>query len=409
MIRPNKTVLGVVGLLVAVGSGLALTNDPYTVDVVLPAATNLVKGSEVEIDGATAGRVSDLEVRDGKAIVTVSLEDDYAPLNDGTTARVSYKALLGERILELMPGEDSAPDLESGALVEGTVDRVELDQVLAALDAPTRKRLKSLVDRVSTTLDGRESDVRETLRTLGPAAQALGQLLDAIGSDGPAIRNLVTRLATLTTTLADRDAELGSTVQDLSGAVGTIATNREQLQQALQDLPETLDLAEGTLADVPGTVDEASPLLEALRPGMEQLPGVSAHLRPVLRDLRPTIAELRPTLASLRELLDYTPGLLDGAGTLLPQADQVLSDLGPALTYLRPYTPELAGWLANWGSAAANYDSNGHYLRAFGQEGPTSLVNNPGVLPPGVTRHLERVPGASEGQPWTDANGSEPQ
>lgn len=409
MIRPNKTAIGVVGLLVAGLGGLALTNDPYTVDVVLPAATNLVKGSEVEIDGATAGRVSDFDVRDGKAIVTVSLEDDYAPLYDGTTARVSYKALLGERILELMPGDESAPELENGSLVEGTVDRVELDQVLAALDAPTRQQLKSLVDRVATTLDRREPDVRETLRTLGPAAEALGKLLDAIGSDGPAIRNLVTRLATLTTTLAERDTELGATVDDLSLAVGTIATNRAQLQQALSELPETLDVAENALAEVPGTVDEASPLLEALRPGMAQLPGVSAHLRPVLRDLRPTIAELRPTLASLRDLLGYTPALLDGAEVLLPQANQVLNDLGPALTYLRPYTPELAGWLANWGSAASNYDGNGHYLRAFGQEGPTSLVNNPGVLPPGVTRHLERIPGESEGQPWTDANGSEPQ
>jgi len=409
MLRPSKTILGVVGLIVASVGGLALTNDPYTIDVVLPAATNLVKGSEVEIDGATAGKVSDLEVRDGKAIVTVSLEDDYAPLKDGTTARVSYKALLGERILELMPGEESAADLESGALVEGTVDRVELDQVLAALDEPTRERLKSLVDRVATTLDGREPNVRETLRTLGPAAQALGQLLDAIGSDGPAIRNLVTRLATLTSTLAERDTQLGSTISDLSQAVGTISTNRDQLGRALEDLPETLDVAETTLGEVPGTVDQASPLLEALRPGMERLPGVASHLSPVLRDLRPTIAELRPTLASLSDLLGYTPALLDGAQTLLPQANQVLNDLGPAVTYLRPYTPELAGWLSNWGSAAANYDSNGHYLRAFGQEGSTSFVNNPGVMPPGTTRHLERVPGASEGQPWTDANGSEPQ
>jgi phospholipid/cholesterol/gamma-HCH transport system substrate-binding protein len=409
MRRTYQTALGVVGLVVASVGGLALTNDPYTIDVVMPAATNLVKGSEVEIDGATAGKVSDFDVRDGKAIVTVSLKDDYAPLNDGTTARVSYKALLGERILELMPGDESAPELESGSLVEGTVDRVELDQVLAALDAPTRERLKSLVDRLSTTFDGREADVNETLRTLGPAAKALGQVLDAIGSDGPAIRNLITRLATLTTTLSERDTELGTTVEDLSAAVGTIAGNRAQLEEALTDLPETLEVAESALADVPGTVDEASPLLEALRPGLEKLPGVSAHLRPVLRDLRPTIGELRPALASLRDLLGYTPALLDGAGVLLPQADQVLNDLGPAITYLRPYTPELAGWLANWGSAAANYDSNGHYLRAFVQEGSTSLVNNPGVLPPGITRHLERVPGESEGQPWTDANGSEPQ
>lgn len=398
------------GALVVVTLGVATgVGDDYTVDVVLPAATNLVVGSEVEIDGASAGRVKELETRDGKAVVTVALEDDFAPLRDGTTARVSYKALLGERILELFPGEDGAPTLADGALVEGSVDRVELDQVLAALDKPTRAKLQSLLDRLSGTLKGKEGEVQSTLQTLGPAVEALGQVLDAVGQDGPAIRKLVTRLSNLMTTLDEHDADLETTITDLTTATGTIAANRKQLSRALADLPETLETARTTLADVPATVDAAGPLLRALEPGVRQLPAVSAELEPVLRDLQPTIAQLRPALASVRSLLDYTPALLDGADSVLPQADQVLGDLGPALTYLRPYMPELAGWLSNWGSGAANYDSNGHYLRAFAQEGSTSLVNNPGLLPPGITRKLTRLPGESEGQPWTDAHGSEMQ
>lgn len=409
MPRTLFAALGAGALVVATAGVVVGSGDGYTVDVVLPAATNLVKGSEVEIDGATAGRVKELETRDGKAVVTVALEDEYAPLRDGTTARVSYKALLGERILELFPGKESATTLSDGALVEGSVDRVELDQVLAALDKPTRAKLQSLLDRLSTTLDGKEGEVQSTVQALGPAVEALGQVLEAVGSDGPTIRNLVTRLSTLMTTLDKHDGELESTITDLTTATGTIAANRKQLSKALADVPETLETAEATLRDVPETVDAATPLLEALAPGMEQLPAVAKQLEPVLRDLRPTIAQLRPTLASAQALLDDAPALLDGADTVLPQVDQVLGDLGPALTYLRPYTPELVGWLANWGSAAANYDANGHYLRAFITEGSTSLVNNPGLLPPGTTRKLSRLPGESEGQPWTDAHGSEMQ
>lgn len=409
MPRPLLALLGA-GAIAAAAVGIVQgADDDYTVDVVLPAATNLVPGSEVEIHGATAGRVKSLDTRDGKAVITVALTDEYAPLHDGTTARVSYKALLGERILELMPGKAEAVALKDGALVEGSVDRVELDQVLAALDEPTRVRLQSLLGRLSGTLDDKEADVRSTLQTLGPAVRALGQVIEAVGTDGPAIRNLVTRLSRLVTTLERHDADIESTVASLSSATGTIAANREQLGQALADLPETLRVAQDTLDNVPGTVEQASPLLQALKPGVEQLPDVSTQLEPVLRDLRPTIAALRPTLSSLRILLGHTPALIDGADSVLPQANQVLGDLGPALAYLRPYTPELVGWLSNWGSAAANYDANGHYLRAFIQEGGTSLVNNPGQLPPGVTRQLSRLPGESEGQPWTDAHGSEMQ
>ncbi|MCW2816082.1 MAG: mammalian cell entry protein [Nocardioides sp.] len=402
-------ILKVVGLglaaVLAVAGIRAVVDDGYTIDVVLPAATNLVPGSEVEIRGATAGKVDKLSVRDGKAVVTVALDDDYAPLKDGTTARVSYKALLGERILELQPPAEGA-ELADGALVEGTLDRVELDQVFAALDAPTRAALTSLVGRLSTTLDGNERDLQKTLQTTGPAVEALGEVIQAVGTDGPAIRNLVTRLAALTTTLAERDSEVGGTIRDLDTAAGTIGAHRQQLQQALQDLPETLRVARTTLAKVPGTVAAASPLLRDLRPGVEKLPQVSRQLAPVLTDLRPTIAQLRPTLASLRELLAYTPALLDGAGSVLPQADRVLTDLGPALGYLRPYTPELIGWLSNWGSASANFDARGRYLRAFITEGTTSPVTLPNVVPPGIERKLTRLPGENEGQPWTDAHGS---
>ncbi|HWU20575.1 MAG TPA: MlaD family protein [Nocardioides sp.] len=388
---------------------VSTSGSSYTAQVVMPSATNLVAGSPVEIDGAKAGSVTHLDTRDGKAVVTISLDSAYAPLHDGTTATISYKALLGERILNLAPGRANAPTLASGALIEGTQDRVELDQVLAALDAPTRAHLRSLLGRLSTTLSGKEDDVRSTIQALGPAAQALGQVLDAVGNDGPEIRKLVTRLATFTSTLNARRGELGQTIGNLTSATGTIARNRAQLGRALRQLPPTLDTAQRTLAKVPGTVEAAGPLLQALQPGMAKLPAVSHQLRPVLRDLRPTMAQLRPTLAAVKTLLGLTPGLLSGTNTLLPELNQSLTTAGPALAYVRPYTPELMGWLANWGSAAANYDANGHYLRAFAQEGSTSLVNNPGVLPPGVTRMRTRMPGQAEGQTWTDANGSEMQ
>ena len=397
-----------VGLLLAVAMLVVVrgSGGGYTAEVVMPAATNLVKGSPVQIAGATVGSVKNLEVKDGKAVVTVSVDDAHAPLHDGTKARISYKALLGERILDLLPGPASSPALASGALIEGTQDRVELDQVLAALDAPTRARLKSLLARFSGTLAGKEANVRSTIQTLGPAAEALGRILDAVGSDGPEIKRLISNLARFTTTLNNRRAEVANSVASLTRATGTIALNRAQLEQGLRELPTTLATTKQTLEKVPSTVDVASPLLRALQPGMQKLPGISRELAPLLRNLRPTVAQLRPTLAAARTLLGYTPGLLTGLNTLLPEGNAALKTSGPALTYLRPYTPELMGWLANWGSAAANYDANGHYLRAFVQEGSTSLVNNPGILPPGVTKQPTRLPGEAEGQPWTDANGS---
>jgi phospholipid/cholesterol/gamma-HCH transport system substrate-binding protein len=405
----RKLVLAAAAGLVAVGgTGIALVDHerPYSVDVVLPAATNLVKGSDVQIKGFSAGKVERLEARDGKAVVTLNMDKDFAPLHDGTTAKISWKATLGERIMDLEPGSRSNAPLPDGALVEGTVDRVEIDQVLGALDAPTRERLRSLVQRLDKTVDGNETKLNATLHSAGPALEALGKVLEGVGDDGPAIRSLVTRLRELTSVFVQRQEDVSGTVEHLSKGVRTVSAEREQLHKALRELPATLDAVNATLARVPGTVAVTMPLLKDLRPATAQLPAVSKELAPVLRDLRPTVAQLRPTLGALQRLLVTTPALLDGAHAVVPGLNTAVAGIQPALAYLRPYTPELAGWLSNWGSAAANYDSNGHYLRAFVQEGGTSVNANPGVLPPGVTQVHSRAPGAAENQPWTDANGS---
>jgi phospholipid/cholesterol/gamma-HCH transport system substrate-binding protein len=405
---PRTTAILVAGALavVAVGGVLALDDD-YTVEVVMPAATNLVRGSAVQIDGEKVGKVEELETRDGKAVVKISLDEDHSPLHDGTTARIAWKATLGERILELKPGADSNPEMHDGALIEGTVDRVELDQVLAALDQPTRARLQSLLARLDGTFNGNEQDLRQTMSTAGPTVLALGEVLRAVGEDGPAIRSLVTRLRALTETAASRSSNVSATVDQFASTVDTVADERESLQSLLRALPGTIREADKTLDKVPGAVDEAVPLLEDLQPAVARLPGVARRLSPVLRDLRPTVAELRPTLAALDELLGQTPGLLAALESVAPQLGTAGDDLIPVLAHLRPYTPEAAGWISNWGSGAGNYDGNGHYLRAFAQEGGTSFNHNPGVMPPGVAKKNTRLPGEAEGQPWTDAFGSE--
>jgi phospholipid/cholesterol/gamma-HCH transport system substrate-binding protein len=105
-------------------------------------------------------------------------------------------------------------------------------------------------------------------------------------------------------------------------------------------------------------------------------------------------------------LLNHTPALLDSLHAVLPGLNSLVGDLTPALGYLRPYTPEAAGVLANLGSASANYDSNGHYTRIFIQAGLANANVNPGVVPPGFSRTPDPYPGEAGNQPWTDAFGS---
>ncbi|WP_067430577.1 MlaD family protein [Nocardioides jensenii] len=403
----KKLLLGALAAAVVVAGGVSLIDgDDYEVKMVMPSAAQMSERTPVWINGHHAGQIKDIGVKDGKAVVTISLDDDFGPLHSGTTSRVEWVSAVGERVLTLYPGEEKNAKIPDGAMIEAKSSQVEVDQVLSALDEPTRKHLTSLIKQLNESVGGREADLRKTIRGAAGTVDALGQVLSAVGKDGPAIRSLVSQLSTMTDVAASRRASVASTVANLDRATGAIAGNQEDLSATLEQLPGTLRTANKTLGKVPAASTSTVALLNDLAPAVSKLPSVSKDLAPTLVDLRPTVAELRPLLSSADTLLDQTPELLDLSHAVLPTANDLLDDLGPAISFLRPYTPEAVGGLFNWGQAFAPYDGAGHTWAGLLAPGTSALNETPVPLP--LARQNPRpAPGQPVSQPWTDATGSE--
>jgi len=215
----------------------------------------------------------------------------------------------------------------------------------------------------------------------------------------------VSDLQSVTGVLAGRDDELGRTVAHLSSLLREVAAQQRYVSAALAEAPETVATASRLFDRIPSAVDATLPLLKELEPATRQLPAVARQLNPVLRDLRPTVDALRPTLSSLQSLLRYSPGLLDGAHATLPEVDNALEAARPALSFLRPYTPEIIGFVTNWTSLFSGKNASGHYGRALITASASAANLNPGILPPGLEQDPAPAPGSLVNQPWTDANG----
>ena len=400
-------VVGVGMLALALIGALQMTggDDTYELEFLMPSADGMYPGAAATAGGFTVGEVSAVAVQGDQARITVEIDPSNAPMHAGTLARIGWNSLIGRRQLELSPGPATNPDLPSGKLIESSVERVELDDIVATLDEPTRAKVQELVGTLEQTLEGNAVSLNQTLDSAGPFVQALGEVLRGVGQDGPAIKSLVTRLHKITSTLSDRDQELAATVENLGLLVESAAQQQTQITEALDDLPATLEAGTEFFGNVPAAVDETVPLLEDLRPATDQLPAVAAKLNPVLTDLRPTVAELRPTLAAASSLLSETPGLLDAGSATLPSLESALGSLQPAVTFLRPYTPEVIGFLTNWTSLFSAKNAAGHFGRALVPASATSFNSNPGILPPGMTQWEAPSPGQLVGQSWTDANG----
>lgn len=395
----------VVGVLALVGVYTMLsTYSGYQLKLVVPSAAQLVKGSYVRIKGDDVGKILSMTESDGKAVLTVSIDSDHAPLHEGTTAKVDWQSVLGERYINITPGPKTNAEIPSGAMYEAQASQVEVDQALAALDAPTRAHLDSLIEGLRATTAGREQNIQATLKSAGPAVGALGEILAGVGRDGPAIKTLVGEMHQMVGGLANRQDRLAGTVNNLTTFTGQVATKSQQLSAGLREIPSTLDSAKATLDKIPHTTDNVVPMLHDLRPAADRLPSVADNLRPVLRDLRPVARDLRPTLEGLADLLRYTPRLMDEGHDTFPKMATTLDRLGPAVEFLRPYSPEFMGWLTNFGSSFSSFDSQGHFWSITPVLGASNLHDLPGSLPP---YHYPRrpAPGQSVGQPWTDANG----
>ena len=397
-------------LAVAVAGGVTLAGifggggGGYEVTIVFPDAANVVRGGQVQIDGLAAGSIEGLTTKDGKALMRIALDDRHAPLHDGTEARIDYRALLGERIVTLRPGPKSNPAIPDGAIITSGAARIDFEQFLAALDPPTREHVRRALPALDSVLEGREALLGETLEATPPLTEAVAQLLAAVGADGPALRQLVTSLRDLSTRLVDRRTDLAGVIDGLERFMTAGARQEEALAKGLDVLPGTLGSASAALAKLPETAAAAIPLLNDLRPVVDQLGPVSALLGPTLAELRPTLAALRPALTSLAGVLDVSPALLGAANSFLPEGNAALVAFNPALDFLRPYSPEIAGIVSNFASAAANYDQNGHYLRVLSGSSTSGFNRQPQPYFPTQSAHPRRDPGHHEGQPWTGAN-----
>lgn len=368
-------------------------------------ASGLQVGAPVYVNGQSNGSVSSIKLNGDQAFVGVQFKSGSPAIHQNAAAIVQWRSVLGMRVVNINPGTKSSPALASDSALHVQEEQVDVDDVLAALDPRTRAHLRGLVQGLNSTLAPVQSDLNRTVGVSGPALDQLGKIVTQIDSDGYALNHVVKQVDALVTPLADRHSALTRSVSNLTGFAGAVARHQNALSNGLSQLPSTIKSADKTFRAVPPAVKQASPLLRDLRPVAARLKPVSRELAPVLVDLRPTVANLRPVLGQLDNLLEVTPSLLRNSHAVLPGLSATLKALVPAVSFLRPYTPDLIGWLSNWASAFSYYDAQGHYASAVIRLGPQAFDDNPGI-PGTVSFDPAPYPGTAGRTPWTDANGS---
>ena len=380
----------VVAAVVLLGSG-----GGHEYKVLFQNAGQLVKDDDVQIGGRRIGSIRSIELTDdNEAEVTISVEDEFAPLHEGTTALIRSTSLSGiaNRYIALTPGLNSEPALEDGAVLgtEKTTTPVDLDQLFNTLDPDTRRDLQKVVRGSATWYAGRGNQANAGSKYLNPALSASARLVNEVNRDTKTFQDFIVHSARVTTALAARRDDLANVVTNTNSTAGAIAAENSSLARALDVLPGTLRNANTTFVNLRATLGDLDVLVAESKPA-------TRRLAPFLRELRPLVAAARPTVRDLRtlirrdgkdndlvELLGKTPRLATVAEPALEHSEEALRRSTPVLSHIRPYTPDLVGWIRDFGLSTSNYDANGHFARIQPIFNAFSFADNP-VLGPLLT------------------------
>jgi phospholipid/cholesterol/gamma-HCH transport system substrate-binding protein len=433
----GAAVLVVAVLLLGGGGG-------YSVTAQFENASQLVKGNQVQVAGLPAGSVDDISLGpDGTALVKMSIDDDYAPLREGTTATVRSVSLSGvaNRYVALeLPGEKErgAEIPDGGELpLSVTVSEVDLDQLFNTLDGPTRAGLKRTIRGFARAYDGTGKAANATFKYLNPFLSTTRELVGELTSDTSAFERLLVDTSSLSGALAERSPDISGLVGNLDRMMAALGSENRALASSVGLLPGFMRAANTTFVNTRATLDDLDPLVAAskpvarkLRPFAEDLRGFARDAVPAVRDLdgivrRPGRANDLTELVRLqRPLGKIAAGQVKRNGQsrpgALPATDAALRQSLPLLGFLRPYVAieGISGWFDTF-AHSGGYDANGGIAR-FGialNQFSLAFPGLPNLLRPQVPSealrelgagNTKRCPGANErpapdgSNPFTD-------
>jgi phospholipid/cholesterol/gamma-HCH transport system substrate-binding protein len=296
------------------------------------------QGQTVNVAGVPVGEISKVELKDGRAVVSMKIHRKYAHVYKDATALLRPKTGLNDMIVELTPGTKAKGEIdhsEDVIPITQTLPNVNTDEFLSALDGDTRDYLKLLVAGGGEALGGQGKNLSATLRRFEPTNRDVEKITKALIVRRDNIARSVHNFKQLMAAVGDKDQQLGDLV-DASNAVFRAFANQDAR------LRETLSLLPGTLAETDKAVVKADklgrvlgPTLGALRPGARALgpslkesrpffqqttPVIQKQIRPFTRDALPVVKVLRP---AARDLADLTPDF----GNSLKIANYLLNTL----------------------------------------------------------------------------------
>jgi phospholipid/cholesterol/gamma-HCH transport system substrate-binding protein len=273
----------------------------YLVAVVFDNVAGLNKHSSVQIAGVEVGRVEDILLKDGKALVRLRIIPNVT-LEKDVSAAIKTRGVLGDKYIEILPGTRGMAALEPGEQIRNVERQADIDRLLNQIGA-IADDIKTVSGTLSNVMGGQagQENIGGILENMKLLTQNINKL---VVSNEATIRSMLLNAQELTTNLnrvvVKNDDKVGEVIDNLRGA----SREMEKTFASFSQIADEVNRGEGTLGQL-------------------------------MKD-KTTITNLNKTLASLQEVSDK---INQGKGTLgkLVNDEETVNNLNQSLAGINRY------------------------------------------------------------------------
>lgn len=237
-----------------------------TVSFLIDDASGLVVNSGVKTSGISVGIIKSIQLENGLARVIVTLPNDV-PLYRSAKVEIRASGILGDRHIELLPGNP-----RDGSLSDG-------DQILLVEDKGSLDALVNEVSKITQSINSVSSTLQRSLEGEGDRSSSLGRIVNNIenlsqdlsqisGENRDDLRNIVSKLSRVADSIDDfvnsqKDGSFQQGWDRVTRSLARIDTslkNIEEITQKVNDGEGTI----GRLINDESTVDELNTAIEGV-------------------------------------------------------------------------------------------------------------------------------------------------
>lgn len=268
-ISPFWTGLGAAALLAVAMIGVVISGIPggpavswpwsrvMTLRVQLSSSDALQPHAGVDLAGVKIGEVRSVAADGDLAVATLQIDPAYGDIHTDAQVYLRPHGLFGPKYIELTAGTTSAPVVRDGGTlgVGNSVQPVDLDQVLRALDAPEAKNLRTALVELGKAAAGRGDDVNRLLQAADTISRSLQTPLRTLDSVAPSLDDFLVKNEAFNADFAT--TPLDQLVANSNLTLRAFADNSAQLESLLQHADTTLTSLDSALSGQSGSIHQA--------------------------------------------------------------------------------------------------------------------------------------------------------